>query len=263
MEKDILSVSGRIFDIQRFSTHDGPGVRTIVFLKGCPLRCRWCCNPESQSDEIQQMNQKGVMKTIGRDVTVAEVLEEVLRDRPYYRRSGGGLTLSGGESLWQPDFAVALLEVAHRNGINTALETTGFAEPEIIERFIPHLDLFLMDIKHINSAKHEEFTTRPNEKILENARLIAENAKRLIIRVPVIPGFNDTKEEISDIARFASSLPNVNEIHLLPYHRMGRDKYEGLGREYLMGDVPSPTAEKMHELIEVCKGFGLTAHLGG
>lgn len=263
MEKDILSVSGRIFDIQRFSTHDGPGVRTIVFLKGCPLRCRWCCNPESQSYEIQQMNQKGVMKTIGRDVTVAEVLEEVLRDRPYYRRSGGGLTLSGGESLWQPDFAVALLEAAHQNGINTALETTGFAEPEIIERFIPHLDLFLMDIKHINSAKHEEFTTRPNEKILENARLIAEKAKRLIIRVPVIPGFNDTKEEISDIARFASSLPNVNEIHLLPYHRMGRDKYEGLGREYLMGDVPSPTAEKMHELIEVCKDFGLTAHLGG
>lgn len=263
MEKDILSVSGRIFDIQRFSTHDGPGVRTIVFLKGCPLRCRWCCNPESQSYEIQQMNQKGVMKTIGRDVTVAEVLEEVLRDRPYYRRSGGGLTLSGGESLWQPDFAVALLEAAHQNGINTALETTGFAEPEIIERFIPHLDLFLMDIKHINSAKHEEFTTRPNEKILENARLIAEKAKRLIIRVPVIPGFNDTKEEISNIALFACSLPNVNEIHLLPYHRMGRDKYEGLGREYLMGDVPSPTAEKMHELIEVCKGFGLTAHLGG
>lgn len=263
MENDILSVSGRIFDIQRFSTHDGPGVRTIVFLKGCPLRCRWCCNPESQSYEIQQMNQKGTMKTIGKDVTVAEVLEEVLRDRPYYRRSGGGLTLSGGESLWQPDFAIALLEAAHQNGINTALETTGFAEPEVIERFIPHLDLFLMDIKHINSAKHQEFTTRPNEKILQNAKLIAQKTKRLIIRVPVIPGFNDTKEEISDIARFASTLPNVNEIHLLPYHRMGRDKYEGLGREYLMGDVPSPTAEKMQELLEICRGFGLTAHLGG
>lgn len=260
---DILSVKGRIFDIQRFSTHDGPGVRTIVFLKGCPLRCRWCCNPESQIYEIQQMNQKGVMKTIGKDVTVEEVIGEVLRDRPYYRRSGGGVTLSGGECLGQPDFATALLEACHENGINTAIETTGFAEEKIIERFIPHVDLFLMDIKHINSQKHEEFTTRPNERILKNARLIAEKAKKLIIRVPVIPGFNDTKEEIGQIAAFATSLPNVNEIHLLPYHRMGRDKYEGLQRPYLMGDVPSPTAEHMQELLGVCRQYGLTTHLGG
>ncbi len=263
MEQNHLSVTGRIFDIQRFSTHDGPGVRTIVFLKGCPLRCRWCCNPESQSYEIQQMRQKGVMKTIGRDVTVGEVLEEVLRDRPYYRRSGGGLTLSGGESLWQPDFAVALLAAAHENGINTALETTGFAEPQVIEQFLPHVDLFLMDIKHTNSRKHEEFTTRPNEKILQNARLIAQKAKKLIIRVPVIPGFNDTEEEISGIAAFAASLPNVNEIHLLPYHRMGRDKYEGLDRPYLMGDVPPPTAEQMQRLLRICEQHGLTTHLGG
>ena len=260
---DILSAKGRIFDIQRFSTHDGPGVRTIVFLKGCPLRCRWCCNPESQSYEIQQMNQKGVMKTIGKDVTVNEVLSEVLRDRPYYRRSGGGITLSGGECLGQPDFATALLEACHQNGINTAIETTGFAEWQVIERFIPHVDLFLMDVKHIDTKKHEEFTTRPNVQILRNARLIAENAKKLIIRVPVIPGFNDTKEEIGQIAAFTSSLPNVNEIHLLPYHSMGRDKYEGLNRPYLMGDIPSPTAEHMQELLEVCRQYGLTTHLGG
>ena len=146
MDTSILSVTGRIFDIQRFSTHDGPGVRTIVFLKGCPLRCRWCCNPESQSYEIQQMKQKSSVKTVGKDVSVGEVLEEILRDRPYYRRSGGGLTLSGGESLLQPDFAVALLTACHENGINTAMETTGFADPAVIERFIPHLDLFLMDL---------------------------------------------------------------------------------------------------------------------
>ena len=260
---DILSVKGRIFDIQRFSTHDGPGVRTIVFLKGCPLRCRWCCNPESQSYEIQQMNQKGKIKTIGKDVEVREVLSEVLRDRAYYRRSGGGLTLSGGECLWQPDFAVALLEAAHQNGVNTAIETTGFAEWQVIERFIPHVEVFLMDIKHIDTKKHEEFTTRPNAQILRNARLIAENAKKLIIRVPVIPGFNDTKEEIGKIASFTSSLPNVNEIHLLPYHNMGRDKYEGLGRAYLMGDVPSPTNEKMKELAEACKQYGLNVQIGG
>ena len=260
---DIYNVRGRIFDIQRFSTHDGPGVRTIVFLKGCPLRCRWCCNPESQNYEVQLMKQKGKTKTVGYDTTVKEVIEEVMRDMPYYRRSGGGLTLSGGECLWQPDFAVALLKAAHENGINTAIETTGFADWEVIEQFIPEVDVFLMGIKHTNSAKHKEFTTRPNELILENARKIAEKAKRLIIRVPVIPGFNDTVEEIGEIAKFTASLPNVNEIHLLPYHRMGKDKYDGLGRPYLMGDVPSPTSAKMQELLAVCKSYGLTTHLGG
>ena len=260
---DIYNVRGRIFDIQRFSTHDGPGVRTIVFLKGCPLRCRWCCNPESQNYEIQLMKQKGKTKTVGYDTTVKEVIEEVMRDMPYYSRSGGGLTLSGGECLWQPDFGVALLKAAHENGINTAIETTGFADWEVIEKFIPEVDVFLMDIKHTNSAKHKEFTTRPNELILENARKIAEKAKRLIIRVPVIPDFNDTSEEIGEIAKFTASLPNVNEIHLLPYHRMGKDKYDGLGRPYLMGDVPSPTSAKMQELLAVCKSYGLTTYLGG
>lgn len=263
MDNALLSKKGRIFDIQRFSTHDGPGIRTIVFLKGCALRCRWCCNPESQSFEIESMKQKDGYKTVGKDVTVAEVLEEVLRDRPYYRRSGGGVTLSGGESLLQPDFATALLEVCHENGINTAIETTGFADKTVIEQYIPHIDLFLMDIKHINSRKHEEFTTKPNEKILQNARLIAEKAKKLIIRVPVIPGFNDTENEIADIASFAKSLPNVDEIHLLPYHRMGRDKYDGLGRPYLMGDILPPTTEHMQRLIKVCESYGLTTRLGG
>ena len=260
---DIYNVRGRIFDIQRFSTHDGPGVRTIVFLKGCPLRCRWCCNPESQNYEIQLMKQKGKVKTVGYDTTVKEVMEEIIRDMPYYIRSGGGLTLSGGECLWQPDFGIALLKAARENGINTAIETTAFADWEIIEQFIPEVDVFLMDIKHINSAKHKEFTTRPNELILQNARKIAEKAKRLIIRVPVIPGFNDTVEEIGEIAKFTASLPNVNEIHLLPYHRMGKDKYDGLARPYLMGDVPSPTTAKMQELLAVCKSYGLTTHLGG
>lgn len=263
MTNSNLSVVGRIFDIQRFSTHDGPGIRTIVFLKGCALRCRWCCNPESQSFEIQQMRQKGILKTIGKDVTVGEVLQEVMRDRPYYRRSSGGVTLSGGESLLQPDFAIEILKACKENGINTAIETTGFAEPAVIERFIPHVDLFLMDIKHINSKKHAEFTTKPNEKILSNARLIAEKAKKLIVRVPVIPGFNDTEEEIAEIASFAEKLPNVNEIHLLPYHRMGKDKYDGLDRPYLMGDVPPPSAEHMQKLLRICEQHNLITHLGG
>lgn len=260
---DNLSVRGRIFDIQRFSTHDGPGIRTIVFLKGCALRCRWCCNPESQSFEIETMLQNGKPKVMGRDVTVEEVLREVLQDRPYYNRSGGGVTLSGGESLLQPDFAVALLKACKDNGINTAIETTGFANADVIKRFLPYLDTVLMDIKHINSDKHKEFTTQSNEKILENAKLIASNAQKLIIRVPVIPTFNDTVAEIAEIAAFAAGLPNVDEIHLLPYHNMGRDKYAGLGREYAMGDIKSPTNELMEVLKQTAEQFGLKAHIGG
>ncbi len=260
---DNLAVMGRIFDIQRFSTHDGPGIRTIVFLKGCALRCRWCCNPESQSYEIETMMQAGKPKVMGRDVSVAEVLSEVLQDRPYYNRSGGGVTLSGGESLLQPEFAVALLKACKDNGINTAIETTGFAKPDVIERFLPYLDTVLMDIKHINSDKHKEFTTQSNERILENAKLIASKAKKLVIRVPVIPTFNDTIAEIAEISAFAATLPNVNEIHLLPYHNMGRDKYTGLGREYGMGDIKSPTNELMEVLKQTVEQFGLKAQIGG
>ncbi len=260
---DNLAVRGRIFDIQRFSTHDGPGIRTIVFLKGCALRCRWCCNPESQSYEIETMIQNGRPKIMGQDVMVEEVLSEVLQDRPYYNRSGGGVTLSGGESLLQPDFAVALLKACKENGINTAIETTGFANSDVVERFLPYLDTVLMDIKHINSDKHKEFTSQPNEKILENAKLIASKANRLVIRVPVIPTFNDTVAEIAEIAAFAADLPNVNEIHLLPYHNMGRDKYIGLGRDYDMGDIKSPTNELMEVLKQTAEQFGLKAYIGG
>ena len=260
---DNLSVRGRIFDIQRFSTHDGPGIRTIVFLKGCALRCRWCCNPESQSYEIETMMQNGKPKIMGKDVRVEEVLLEVFQYRPYYNRSGGGITLSGGESLLQPDFAVALLKACKENGINTAIETTGFANADVIKRFLPYLDTVLMDIKHINSDKHKEFTTQPNERILENAKLIAETAKKLIVRVPVIPTFNDTVAEIAEIAAFAAELPNVNEIHLLPYHNMGRDKYTGLGREYGMGDIKSPTNELMQVLKQTAEQFGLKVQIGG
>lgn len=263
MIEQFEKVTGRIFDIQKFSVHDGPGIRTIVFLKGCFLRCRWCCNPESQEFAIQKMMRAGKEETVGRDVTVGEVMEQVLKDMPYYRRSGGGLTLSGGEALGQPDFAVALLSACKEYGINTAIETTGFSQFSVIERFLPVCDLFLMDIKHTDSAKHKEFTTQPNELILENAKKIAQRAKKLVIRVPVIPTFNDTPEEIAAIAKFAKSLKGVTEINLLPYHSFGRDKYEGLGREYLMGDIPSPTDEHMQKLKAVAEQCGLQCKIGG
>jgi len=263
--EDFLQTKGRIFDIQRYSIHDGPGIRTIVFLKGCVLRCRWCCNPESQEYEIQTMMVDGKPKTIGQDVTVEEVLETVEKDSGYYRRSGGGLTLSGGESLCQPAFAKALLAAAKSRGINTAMESMGCAPYSVIQEILPYLDTYLMDIKHTDPGKHKEFTGRSNELMLENARKIAASGQtNLVIRVPVIPTFNDTPEEIAGIAQFADKLPGVKKIHLLPYHRLGQDKYEGLSREYLMDGILPPENEHMLMLKKVVENVSrLECHIGG
>lgn len=260
-----LDTRGRIFDIQRYSIHDGTGIRTICFLKGCVLRCKWCCNPESQEYAIQEMTVRGKKKIVGQDVTVAEVMETVEKDRPYYNRSGGGLTLSGGESLCQPEFARDLLRAAKESGINTAMESMGCAKWETIEEILPWLDHYLLDIKHTNSAKHKEFTGRGNELMLENARRIAESGKtKLSIRVPVIPTFNDTPGEIKSIAVFADKLPGVEEIYLLPYHRLGQDKYEELGRTYLLPDILPPEPEHMQMLKKVVEtNTRLRCQIGG
>ena len=259
------NTKGRIFDIQRYSIHDGNGIRTIVFLKGCVLRCRWCCNPESQEYDIQTMMVQGKPKVIGRDVTVAEVMKTVEKDRQYYWRTGGGLTLSGGESLCQPEFATALLQAAQESGISTAMESMGCAKWETIEKLLPYLDQYLLDIKHMNPRKHKEFTGRSNELMIENAMKIAKTGMtELSIRVPVIPGFNDTEEEIRQIAAYTATLPNVKRMHLLPYHRLGQDKYTGLNREYLMGDVKPPTNEHMEKLLKIAEmTSGIECQIGG
>lgn len=262
---DYMKTKGRIFDIQRYSIHDGRGIRTIVFLKGCVLRCRWCCNPESQEYDIQTMMVQGEPKIIGQDVTVEEVMETVEKDRRYYYRSGGGLTLSGGESLCQPEFAQALLRAAKESGISTAMESMGCADFAVIQKILPWLDQYLLDIKHMNGSKHKEFTGRSNELMLENAKKIAESGMtELSIRIPVIPTFNDSIDEIQEIAAFAKTLPGVRKIHLLPYHRLGQDKYEGLNRPYLMKDIVPPENEHMEKLLQTAmKASGLECQIGG
>ena len=261
--RDYWKTEGRIFDIQRYSIHDGPGIRTIVFLKGCYLRCRWCCNPESQEYKIQTMTVAGKPKIMGQDITVEEVMAEIDKDEAYYRRSNGGITLSGGECLFQPDFSAAVLKAAKEKGYHTAIESTGCAPYQEIQKLLPYLDLYLMDIKHMDSDKHKQFTGQPNERILENARQIAIDAKELIIRVPVIPTFNNTKEEIRAISEFAASLPNVKQLHLLPYHRLGQDKYTGLGRTYTLADIEPMAEEYMQGLLETAKHSGLACQIGG
>lgn len=254
---------GRIFNIQRFSIHDGPGIRTIVFFKGCYMRCAWCCNPESQLHEIQSMQENGKEKIVGKDVSVSELMPELLADMPYYRRSGGGVTLSGGEILAQHQFARDLLRVCKENGLNTAVESTANAPFEDIKEILPYLDLFLLDIKHMNPEKHKEFTGANNKLILENAKKIAQSGVELIVRTPVVPGFNDTAEEIKAISKFASTLPGVKEHHLLPYHRLGQDKYAGLNRSYTFKGIEPPSNEKMQYLLSVAEMSGLKCQIGG
>ncbi len=254
---------GRIFNIQRFSIHDGPGIRTIVFFKGCVMRCAWCCNPESQEYRIQSMIEGGKEKTVGYDVTVDDIMPEILSDMPYYMRSGGGVTLSGGEVLAQADFAAELLRECKTQGLHTAIESAASLPYSEIEKLLPYLDLFLMDIKHIDSDKHMEYTGVGNERILENAKRVAKSGVELIIRTPIIPGFNDTEKEVEAISRFAATLDGVREHHLLPYHRLGADKYEGLGRKYTLNDIEPPTREKMEHLLSVAERSGLKCQIGG
>ncbi len=253
---------GRIFNIQRFSIHDGPGIRTIVFFKGCLMRCAWCCNPESQKFEIQTMIENGKSKIVGKDVTVSEIMPEILADMPYYRRSGGGVTLSGGEVLCQPNFAAELLRECKEAGLHTAVESAASTSYENIEIILPYLDLYLMDIKHMNPEKHKEFIGRDNKLILENASRVAKSGVKLIIRTPVVPGFNDTAEEIKAISRFAREI-GASEHHLLPYHRLGSDKYAGLSRPYSLSDILPPSNERMEYLLEVAKEQGIKAQIGG
>ena len=255
--------TGRIFNIQRFSIHDGPGIRTVVFFKGCYMRCAWCCNPESQCYDIQTLIENGKTKTVGKDVTIEEIMSEILADIPYYRRSGGGITLSGGEVLGQADFASNLLRVCKENGLHTAIESTANAAFSKIEKLLPYLDLYLLDIKHMDSNKHKQFTTSGNELILENAKKIANTSVELIIRTPVIPTFNDTADEIRAISKFAQSLNGVKEHHLLPYHRLGQGKYDGLNRQYTMSHIEPPSKEKMQYLLSIAEESGLKCQIGG
>ena len=173
------------------------------------------------------------------------------------------MTLSGGECLWQPDFSEALLKAAKEYGVSTAIETTGYAEMDVIRRLLPYVDTVLMDIKHTDPIKHKEFTTRDNGLILENAKHMARESKELIVRTPVIPTVNDSPAEIRSIAEFARSLDGVKEMHLLPYHRIGSDKYAGLGRTYTMAHVSPPPREQMEQLLEIVCATGLNGKIGG
>ena len=298
-------MTGIVFDIQHYCVHDGPGIRTDVFLKGCPLRCRWCANPESNATHPQLMFiadrcvgcgacvavcpkeaislQDGKAVTdrslcdgcgacvkvcpvkardiSGKAMTVDEVITEVKLDAFFYGEDGG-VTLSGGECLMQPDFAIEILRRCKEERIGTAIETCGFVPFHVFERAAPYLDIVLYDVKHMNSAAHKHWTGVPNELILENLhRLSAELGIPVIARTPLLPGVNDSAENLHAMGKFLSEqVPTLREVNLLPYHRLGEGKWEQLeDTTHQEVDTHVPETEELQPLLEILRGYGITA----
>ena len=241
---------GIVTDIQRCSIQDGPGIRTTVFLKGCPLRCGWCSNPETQKIEPEEMldARTGKAVTVGREMAVCEVLDVVRRDKPFYDGSNGGLTLSGGEALLQPAFSEGLLWAAKEEGIHTTLMTCGYAKFDAVWPVFEQCDLILFDIKGMDEEKHRAHTGVSPLPIHENLEKLLAKGKAVIVRVPVIPDHNDNKDALQAIVNYASSA-GVSSIEFLPYHRLGESKYQRLHRKYPWKGISQVNAADLSKIV--------------
>ncbi len=301
-------IMGLVFNIQRYSIQDGPGIRTTVFFKGCPLACAWCSNPESiqpypeimvrdancircgncvnecprgasQISDGQRVIDFSLCDNCMRCVevctaraivgagerkSVAEIIDTVLRDAAYYKSTGGGLTLSGGEPLWQWRFASELAKTARNHGIHVALDTSGFASWKALSAVIQHVDLVLYDIKHLDARQHKKYTGVSNLKILDNlGAIMRETTATVWVRVPLIPAFNDTEEAISAIGTFLHSLERpIERVSILPFHQYGAAKYSALGRPYLWSGRSAVSMEKVKVLKNCLMAFDLKVEIG-
>ncbi|MBI5031596.1 MAG: glycyl-radical enzyme activating protein [Chloroflexi bacterium] len=306
---DANDTRGVIFNVQHYSIHDGPGIRTTVFLKGCPLRCLWCQNPESQivrpelffnsercqgcgqcvdvcpehaitivngksgtnralcktSGECAQICPHDARNIMGKYVTVDQAFKQVAADAIFYQRSGGGMTLSGGEPLNQPQFAIRLLQLCHDAAIHTTIDTCGYATWESTRRVLEHVDLVLYDFKHMDPSEHKKLTGVSNDLILDNAKKIRKELNLpMLARVPIAPGLNDSVENIQATARFiATELDDSVKVHLLPYHRLGEAKYDRLEKQSQSVAIQPPSDEHVLELQKIVESFGLSVVVGG
>jgi pyruvate formate lyase activating enzyme len=301
-------LTGTVFDIHRYAIHDGPGIRTTVFLKGCALSCWWCHNPESQTPGPELIVRESrcircgacvaacergaaalgeagpvtdraqcagcdsyacaaacyaqAREVAGRTLSVEQVLEIALRDEPFYRESGGGVTLSGGEPLLQAEFTTALLAAIRARGVHTALDTCGHVPWAVLDRVREQVELFLYDVKLMDEERHRRFTGVSNRRILENLRALSERAHRIVLRLPVIPGVNDDEANVRAVAALAAGLPNLAGVDLLPYHRIGVDKYARLDRKYRLLETGVPSRARMDGIAAAFAAAGLAVHRG-
>lgn len=247
-----MNLEGTVLRIEKSSIFDGDGLRTVVFLKGCPLRCKWCSTPESYKKQIESTLDGTI--TYGKIMTVEEVMTEIRKDSLFYFHSGGGVTLSGGEILLQPEFAYNILCRSCYEGINTAIESSFYADWEKIEPILDCLDTAFIDMKVFDSDKHKAFTGVANDLILSNIEKAGKEKRpnlKIIIRRPLIPGVNDSKEELEGLGKFLSELKGVDSLQILPYHRLGTDTYRKLGIDYPLKDIEVPSDEHM----QYCKSI--------
>jgi pyruvate formate lyase activating enzyme len=300
-------IKGTIFDIKKYAIHDGPGIRTTIFFKGCPLRCWWCHNSEGLKlepeitfkenrcikgcSECIEVCQRGALsrsgqgvviqrdkcnlcgeciqacpsealQIIGRKMTVAEVMKEIEKEMVFYDESGGGVTFSGGEPLMQPEFLEAILKECKEKNINTALDTSGYASSEVMDKISDKVDLFLYDLKLMDEEKHKKYTGVSNKLILENLRKLAARGSKVAIRIPLIPGINDDEDNINRTAELIHSLEIIKNISLLPYHKAGREKYKRLNLLDKMSKTQAPSAERVKEIMKSLKHLGFSVKIG-
>ncbi|MBQ8759368.1 MAG: glycyl-radical enzyme activating protein [Clostridia bacterium] len=295
-----------IFDIKHFAVHDGPGIRTTVFFKGCSLKCIWCHNPEGicakptiayfahkciGCRKCEAVCGQGVhifengthildkskcmlcgkcvvvcpgdaLTIYGKDASTDELLEDILKDKDFYECSGGGVTLSGGEALLQADFCAELLKKLKENGIHTAVDTCGNVPRDAFDKVLPYTDLFLYDMKHIDGDEHKHLTGASNKLILENLEYITQKGAKVEIRIPLVPGHNDSDDVINGIGAFLGKLTGITKVKVLPYHAFARSKYDALGMKDTLPDVPSPTNDILRAVAEKLKAYGLNAVSG-
>jgi pyruvate formate lyase activating enzyme len=268
----VKMMKGLVFDIRRFTVHDGPGIRTTVFFKGCPLSCSWCHNPESQygfpETTIKNISLEGRIfkeeEVSGLWIDVDEIIEEVEKDRVFYDESGGGITVSGGEPTFQADFLLALLSEMKARRLNVAMDTCGFADWSRLALTMNYVDLYLYDLKLMDDALHLKYTGVSNKQILENLLKLAESGKEIIIRVPVIPGINDSDENFGALQLFLEQIKHqVREINLLPYHAAAGNKYKRFGKLNSMKNIKSMPAEVLQGRKDELEGLGYTVKTGG
>jgi len=303
------NIEAIVFDIQKFSVHDGPGIRTLIFMKGCPLTCTWCSNPESQSTtpELTYMGDKcircnkclevcpnhaisveenrlvhnkdlcqlcgkcvevcyaGARKMLGMVVGVNYIIKEIEKDILFYWNSVGGVTFGGGEPVLYPDFISAVSAECHSEDIPVAIETCGFTPWRNFKKILDNIDLVMFDVKHMDPKRHKELCGRSNQLILNNLkRLSQRNDIEVVVRVPIIPGLNDSKDNISNTIKFVASLRgNIKRVELLPYHKFGESKYERLGRKYPLKGLKIPSDEHMQNIKRTMEGYGLNIQIGG
>ena len=266
--------SGFIFNLKKYAVHGGPGIRTTVFMQGCPLNCWWCHNPESremkQSESVVQ-NKSNCLRPYYQKipyqkalkVTVKEIMQELRKDLIFYEESGGGVTFSGGEPLMQPDFLQKLLQACKDENIHTVVDTSGYADWPLYKKILPEVDLFLYDLKIIDSRQHIKYIGISNQLIIENLRKLLEADKKVYIRIPLIPGITDTRGNLIQIADFLVSLPHIQRIDLLPYNPMGEEKYNKLNRKLKLSNIKHQSDRELKKFQALLEPYGFEVTIGG